>query len=166
MLIARLDENLWGTSRIVFEVPLPNSDPVYMSMYLSEFMFENFGIVIVDAQRFLRLWQADPRGRQRNLAYGNPVTWPTDTKYRSVADVFAEGRENPVPLACVGFSSEETEYVTFTDGITRTIWLLTHGCAAIPVRCRASRARELFMAAAADGTSFHTLREWAELTTA
>lgn len=164
MIIANLDENLWGDLQIVFTVPLPEMEPVFMSTKIAEYGLENFGIVIVDAQKFMRLWRADPRGRQRHLANGNPATWAIDTKYHFANDMFSEGRENPVPLANVGFSSEETAYITINDGITRTIWLLTHGCAAFPVWCRASYARKLFVSAAADGTSFHSLREWAELT--
>lgn len=164
MIIASLGENLWGDLQIVFTVPLPKIEPVFMSTKISEYGFENSGIVIVDAQKFLRLWRAHPRGIQRDLANGNPETWPRDDKFSFAVDGFFEGRNNPVPLAEVRYENEDAEFVTFINGITRTIWLLTHGCAAFPVRCSASDSRELFMSAAADGTSFHSLREWAELT--
>ncbi|MRD74146.1 hypothetical protein GH865_12945 [Rhodocyclus tenuis] len=153
-----------------------------MSMNITEYERENFGIVIVDAQKFLRLWRADPHGRHRAEANGTPESWPNDRKYSDAVKGFSHGRENPVPLADVSYGKairtsvtykflrfgrserqEEVEYVAFTNGITRTIWLLTNGCMAFPVMCGISCARELFGAAAAEGTSFYSLSELAEV---
>ena len=154
-----------------------------MSMNISEYGMDNFGIVIVDAQKFLSLWRADPYSPHQVEANGTPETWPNDYKYSHAVEGFSHGRENPVPLADVSYGAairtsvsykflrfgrserqEQVEYVAFTNGITRTIWLLTHGCAAFPVKCGMSSARELFLAAAAEGTSFHSLAELAEVT--
>ena len=154
-----------------------------MSMNISEYGMDNFGIVIVDAQKFLSLWRADPYSPHQVEANGTPETWPNDYKYSHAVEGFSHGRENPVPLADVSYGAairtsvsykflrfgrterqEQIEYVAFTNGITRTIWLLTHGCAAFPVKCGMSSARELFLAAAAEGTSFHSLAELAEVT--
>jgi hypothetical protein len=54
------------------------------------------------------------------------------------------------------------KYATFTNGITRTIWLLTQGCAAFPVKCEMACAQGLFLAAGAKGTSLYTARELAD----
>ncbi|MCK9386647.1 MAG: hypothetical protein M0Q15_18710 [Nevskia sp.] len=153
-----------------------------MSTSITDYRKKNFGIVIVDAQKFLRLWRADPYGLHRAEANGTPETWPNDYKYDRAVDGFSHGRENPVPLADVSYGKairtsvtykflrfcrnerqDEVEYVAFTNGITRTIWLLTQGCVAFPVKCGMSCARELFGAAAAEGTSFHLLGELAEV---
>lgn len=154
-----------------------------MSMNVSEYGRDNFGIVIVDAQKFLGLWRADPRRQHEAKTNGMPDTWPNDYKYSQAVEGFSHGRDNPVPLADVSFIAsirtsvsykflqfgrserqEKVEYVAFTNGITRTIWLLTHGCAAFPVKCGMSCARELFLAAGAKGTSFHSLAELADMT--
>jgi hypothetical protein len=182
VVTACLEEREWREPRIVFTVPLPEREPVFMSMNITEYGKENFGIVIVDAQKFLRLWRADLRGHHRTVANGTPETWPNDYKYSHAVNGFSHGRENPVPLADVSYGKtirtsvtykflrfgrserqEEVEYVAFTNGITRTIWLLTHGCEAFPVKCGMSCARGLFGAAAAEGTSFHSLSELAEV---
>lgn len=182
MVTAYLEEREWREPRIVFAVPLPGKEPVFMSMSVTEYGRVNFGVVIVDARRFLRLWRSDPRSSHRTEANGTPETWPNDYKYSHAVDGFSHGRENPVPLADVSYATairtsvthkflwfgrserrEKIQYVAFTNGITRTIWLLTHGCAAFPVKCDMSSARELFRAAGAEGTSFHAGGELAEV---
>lgn len=181
LVTAFLEKREWREPRIIFTVPMPEREPVFMSMNISKYGRENFGIVIVDAQKFLRLWRADPYGFHRAEANGTPETWPNDYKYSRAVDGFSHGRGNPVPLADVSCETatrtlvkyrflrfgrserqEQIQYVAFTNGITRTIWLLTHGCVAFPVKCGMSSARELFLAAAAEGTSFHSLAELAE----
>jgi hypothetical protein len=83
-----------------------------------------------------------------------------------------------VPLAQVGYSEgeytsvsykflrfgrhEQTRhfrYVSCINGITRTIWLLSHGCEAFPVECRMPEARNLHRAAAVAGTRVFTVRD-------
>lgn len=182
LVTACFEERECKEPRIVFTVPLPGIKPVFMSMNVTEYGRDNFGIVIVDSQKFLRLWRSDPRSARRWEADGTPETWPNDDKYSQAIDGFSHGRENPVPLADVSYETairtlvthkflwlgknehqEQTQYVAFTNGITRTIWLLTHGCAAFPVKCGMSSAPELFRAAGAKGTSFQTVGELAEV---
>lgn len=169
----------WRFPRIVFTVPLPEREPVFMSMDISEYGNENFGVVIVDAQKFLRLWRSDPYGHHRTEANGTPETWPNDYKYSDADAGFSRGIESPVPLADISYGEatrkllvykflrlvkserqERIQYISLTNGVTRTIWLLAHGCLAFPVKCEISCARELFFAAAAEGTSFHLLAEF------
>lgn len=155
-----------------------------MSMDITEYGKNNFGIVIVDAEKFLRLWRSEPNSIHRAEANGSPETWPDDYKYSWAVDGFSHGRENPVPLADIFFGAairtsvthkflrfgrnerqEQIQYVSFTNGITRTIWLLTQGCVAFPVKCGMPGARELFRVAADEGTLFHTVGELVEVTT-
>ena len=151
-----------------------------MSMAITEYGRDNFGIIIVDAEKFLHLWRSEPNSIHRAEANGSPETWPHDYKYHWAVDGFSHGRVNPVPLADISYGTatrtsvthkflgfgrserqEKIQYISFTNGITRTIWLLTQGCAAFPVKCEMSGARELFRVAAAEGTSFHTIGELA-----
>lgn len=159
--------------RLVFTVPLPDRDPVFMSMDISEDGQDQHAAVIVDAQKFLALWRADPYGSHKHQANGTPETWPSDYKYMEADDGFAPGRENPVPLAEVNLNhhldtivsykfwrfgktvrKQRLDCVTFTNGVTRTIWLLSHHCSAFPVECDLRSAPELFKLAGAAGTSF------------
>lgn len=153
-----------------------------MSINVTEYGRDHFGIVIVDAEKFLHLWRSEPNSIHQAEANGSPETWPNDYKYSRAVDGFSHGRENPVPLADISYGTathtsvthkflsfgrnerqEQIQYVSFTNGITRTIWLLTQGCVAFPVKCGMPGARELFRVAAAEGTSFHTVGELAEV---
>ncbi len=152
-----------------------------MSIEVSDYGRENYGIVVVDAEKFLRLWRAEPNSIHRAEANGTPETWPSDYKYKYAVDGFSHGRENPVPLADVCFGTavrttvsyrylcfgrrerhEQFSYVAFNNGITRTIWLLTQGCTSFPVKCEVSSARGLFLIAGAEGTEFRSLGELAQ----
>lgn len=168
----------WSEPRIIFTVPLPNRDPVYMSMTITEYGRENSAVVIVDAQKFLHLWQSDPYGAHAELANGTPLTWPNDYKYDRAVAGFSHGRTNPVPLPDISFGraprpidasiqksrtdgSEQVEYIAFTNGITRTIWLLTQGCKAFPVKCSIDCVSGLVRAAGVEGANVQTLSELA-----
>ncbi|MFA5266202.1 MAG: hypothetical protein WC378_20455, partial [Opitutaceae bacterium] len=89
MVTACLEEREWKESRIVFTVPLPEMKPVFMSMNVTEYGRDNFGIVIVDAQKFLRLWRLDPHSIHRAEANGTPETWPYDYKYNLAVEGFS-----------------------------------------------------------------------------
>jgi hypothetical protein len=124
-----------------------------------------YAVVDVDAQRFLALWRAHPESYTYDVACGTPATWPHDAKWSNAVEAFQPGRSNPVPLAYV-WLSQAFERVRapwwpphwgrgtvvrhlgrmgagFTDGVTRTIWLLTHGATSFPVLVRTESADEL-----------------------
>ena len=174
-------KDYWGSQFVVFTVPLPNRPPVFMSMKTTEYNKDKSGIVIVDAEKFLELWRNEPYSIHSTEANGNPQTWPNDRKYGSAAKGFSFGDDNPVPLAYVSHGiatrtivsykllwfgksthHEQYHYVGFTNGITRTIWLLTQGCTAFPIECEILGARELYRVAAAPNTHFYTVGELAE----
>jgi hypothetical protein len=124
-----------------------------------------FAVVDVDAQRFLALWRAHPESYTYDVACGTPATWPNDPKWGNAVDAFSLGRSDPVPLAKVWLSAAFERVrapwwppywgrgtvvrdlgrmgAGFIDGVTRTIWLLTHGATSFPVLIRAEIADEL-----------------------
>lgn len=122
-------------------------------------------VVEVDAERFLALWR-QPLSSHRDIALGDANIWPSDYKYHWAEEGFAGGAENPVPLAevsCGRATSDLTEshphffffrkqvviarkglpWLGFTNGITRTIWLLANGATVFPVECALDEAAEL-----------------------
>lgn len=126
---------------------------------------ERKAVVEIDSIRFLALWR-QPHSSHRDIALGNPETWPSDYKYHWADDGFAEGPGNPVPLAEVNCGLAEYDltevrrrfflfkevivvalrgqpWFSFTNGITRTIWLLANGATEFPVECSLSDAAEL-----------------------
>jgi len=171
-------EKRWGVKMALFSVPLADREPVFMRVDETPYENENRGVVIVDARKFLTLWRAHRPGLQREIARGNPDTWRQDYRYPAAAEGFSHGFKNPVPLAQVGYTewdhtavsykflwlgrqeqAEHFRYVTFTNGIARTIWLFSHGCSAFPVECPMSSAHKLHRAAAAAGTRLFTVRD-------
>lgn len=123
------------------------------------------------------MWRSEPYGGHRAVPHGNPQTWVKDSKYKDAAEGFSFGCDNPVPLATVSFNiatrfitsykfllfgkevrEERFSYVAFTNGVTRTIWLLAHGCKFFPVECEMPGAIDLHRLAAANGTTILTVR--------
>ena len=171
-------EARYGAKTAIFSVPLADREPVFMCVRETPYENEHRGVVIVDARKFLKLWRADLYKHHQEIAQGNPQTWRQDRKFTSAAEGFSEGFANPVPLPEVEYAEgkqtsvsykflrfgrqEQTKhvrYVSFINGITRTIWLLSHGCQAFPVECRMSAAPKLHRAASVAGTRVFTVRD-------
>ncbi|MBI5936608.1 MAG: hypothetical protein HY850_02040 [Betaproteobacteria bacterium] len=153
-----------------------------MSMKVTDYNKDKSGIVIVDSEKFLELWRNEPYSIHSAEANGNPQLWPQDRKYELAAKGFSHGQGNPVPLAYVSHGVatraivsykflwfgknvhyEEFHHIGFTNGITRTIWLLSQGCTAFPIECEMPGARQLHQTAAVPGTAFFTIGELAEV---
>jgi hypothetical protein len=168
------------SSKAVFEVQTADVGPVYMSVERTAFCNEERCVVIVDSYKFLELWRRGPYQLHAEVRGGNPDTWVQDYKYPRAEKGFSYGLTNPVPLAkivcqthiqrdaiwkrrylffrvSVGVQESQFDYVAFTDGITRTIWLLVHGAKYFPVECRVSGAEALARAAGYDGPEYQTV---------
>jgi hypothetical protein len=171
-------EERYGERLAIFSVPLADKEQVFMCAQMSPYDNENRGVVIVDAKKFLGLWRSTPAGSHRQIALGSPETWQSDRKYAYATHGFSRGIKNPVPLACVSYSegkktivsykflwfgrkelTSHSAHVSFINGITRTIWLLSNGCQAFPVECRMPSALQLHAKASVEGTRVFTLRD-------
>lgn len=146
--------NVHGHSRaVVFEVDT-SAGPVYMSLSETTCM-DRRSVAIVDAGKFLALWRASPYRLHKEIATGNIDTWRRDSKYHYAEAGFSGGITNPVPLAQVSYEFEEERgmfwrrilklaphqgSISFTDGITRTIWLFCNGARSFPVEVASNRA--------------------------
>lgn len=164
----------------VFQIPTLRGD-VFMYEECSNCMNRERAVVEVDAEKFLRLWR-QPFSSHMEIAEGDPTTWPNDRKFHWPDMHFAEGIKNPVPLASVscGIVTTETPVwrrkfvffkelervdvadspaLSFTDGITRTIWLLTFGAKHFPVKCSAQDAPLLQELAGVPGGRYQIIDE-------
>lgn len=151
--------NEWGRPRVIFIVPMPHRKPAFMSLDITEHTIKHHGIVIVDSKKFLRLWLSERHSAHQDVLNTPLEKWHNDKKFKIAAEGFSYGRNNPVPLADIGFEREGSiNYVKIDDGVTRTMWLLVQGCTSFPVRC-ISGAEGLFDAAGAEGTSLYTIGE-------
>ncbi len=136
---------------IIFIVQLINNCPVYMSADRS-LQNSKRTIVMVESNKLLELWRNDPLTRHAEIAYGNPESWCKDYKYHNAEQGFLAGKDNPVPLAEISYQELSEAYhkkrvtsrlfqqnpkkiscISFTNGITRTIWLLSNGASHFPV---------------------------------
>src|ERR687894_805513 len=171
-------EARYGAKTAIFSVPLAGREPVFMCVVETPYENEHRGVVMVNARKFLKLWRADPYQHHQEIATGNPQIWRQDRKFTAAAEGFSEGFANPVPLPeveytevkqtsvsyqCLRFGRHEqtryVRYVSFINGITRTIWLLSHGCKASPVECPMSSALKLHRAASVAGTRGFSVRD-------
>jgi len=168
-----------GRKRAVFRVATDRGD-----QYLcTDTESEDFSVVEVNAGHFLELWRNDAYEPHRAVAQGNPETWIRDDKFHDAEAGFAHGEVSPVPLALVNCAIrneaknvwkrryvffreyagqqvvKRVPYITFTNGVTRTIWLLTYGAKCFPVMCKTENADLLqLMAGLPDGKS-QTVKE-------
>lgn len=111
-------------------------------------------VIVIDSKKFLKLWKNDPRHSERHLALGNETIWRNDYKFHLAEKGFSFGCCNPVPLAYLHCylsdvyenfvkkistlignkaTANKIPYCSFTNGITRTIWLLANGAESFPV---------------------------------
>lgn len=165
MLTWQGNRSIYFTECAVFRIPTGKRGDVYMRAERPNYNADKHAVVEVDAERFLALWR-QPHSSHEDVAHGTPETWPSDRKYKDAEGGFAHGAENPVPLAEVSCGYDTSEIVEvrrrfflfkqevviaasglpwlgFTNGVTRTIWLLTQGATVFPVDCSVDDAGEL-----------------------
>lgn len=111
-----------------------------MRISASNYRNNERAVVVVDAQKFLAAWQRNPRHREP-LAFSDEQGWRDDYKFEQAEKGFSFGIENPVPMALIGISDEAAgTALGFTNGYTRTIWLLANGATAFPIECSIKEA--------------------------
>lgn len=144
-----------------FQIMLDSGRTVHMQAQLPH-EEDYYVVVMVDANRFVELWR-QPLSSHQDIALETLETWPKDYKYKHAVDGFSHGAENPVPLAqvsCWRANCNIVEYeprfyffkrkvivgrtgdpcLSFVNGITRTIYLLTNGVRSFPVLCERGAA--------------------------
>ncbi len=154
---------IFGRSTFVFRVSTRERGNVFMRVDRTGSESSPRAVVEIDAAKFLALWRAHPSSPHREVSSGNPSTWVQDYKFHDAEDGFRDGESNPVPLAdvgchidraqravyerrlkffkrLVGYETVETPCAGFTDGVTRTIWLMAYGATHFPVSCEAADA--------------------------
>lgn len=139
-------------------------------------------VVEVDANKFLSLWQKEPYSHTPELLHGDPEKWKKDYKFHHAESGYLAGENNPVPLAevgcnthtnifpvyrkklvffkqLIGYRKEQFNYISFSNGITRSIWLMAYGAEAFPVACRKEEAPLLQRSAGLHGGKPQTIAE-------
>lgn len=95
-------------------------------------------VVWVDGDRFYEAWRRSSRdaGSRTQFIVGERSELHRDYKFHWAAACFEQSRASPVPLAqvCANPPGSGFESICFTDGITRTIWLLANEAIAFPMQ--------------------------------
>lgn len=113
----------------------------------------NRAVVEVDAARFLAAWR-HPRSSHPEVAHRTVAEWRQDYKYVSINDAFQCSKACPLALPELGLRSRTEPCIGFTDGVTRTLWLLANGAHVFPVTCSLSAAATPHAVAGAPGSRF------------
>jgi len=100
-LVPELAWDVYGSPYARWALSLGSGQIVYMSTTVGR--YDSSAVVYVDAERFVRLWRRDIQ--QGELARGGATAWRRDSKFRYAEEGFAEGENNPVPLADVSCGS-------------------------------------------------------------
>ncbi|MEN3262482.1 hypothetical protein AAH678_27955 [Sodalis endosymbiont of Spalangia cameroni] len=129
-----------------FKIPLIDGGFAYMDQAISN--TSSGEIVIADSQRFLSAWHNNSNSIVPELSRGDKTAWRLDSKFQDAENGFSLGACNPVPLAelhCFFILERGLPIpsVSFTNGITRTIWLLYNDVDRFPVYAYDHRSSEL-----------------------
>jgi len=133
------------SSRAIWEVPIPGQVSRFMSTK-SGAIDDEFFVVRVDTEAFYYTWLksspaiSDQHGADCVLR----SDMPRDYKYNDAIDGFANGKENPVPLAHVdAHMDKEHARIGFINGITRSFWLIVNRAPSFPVMVHGRESAEL-----------------------
>lgn len=89
-------------------------------------------IIYIDAQKFYLNWlKSSIKGSDSRFSCPLLKDMPHDRKYHDAVKGFSHGKTNPVPLALP--DTKEHGLISFTDGITRTLYLLYNQAPSFPV---------------------------------
>jgi hypothetical protein len=146
--LVKLDDD-----KALWRVPVPGEADRFMSAKSGGIDREKY-VVQVDTELFYRAWLASSSawGKRDSTDCVLRAEMPADYKYHHAVSGFAQGRDNPVPLAEVDAWREDGKVrVGFTNGITRTFWLIANRAPAFPVEVRGRDAAQLLHHAAGFG---------------
>lgn len=138
--------------RAVWQLPVPGKPDAYMATDAGRADHDLF-VVPVSGAAFHRLWLGGGlNSQERPDGCRLRAELAADSKFRHAVAGFAEGKGNPVPLPRVSLAREnDTPSVRFSDGVTRTFWLLANNVEAFPVVIAGEKAAaELAKLAGAD----------------
>ena len=123
-------------TKAVWAVKVPGLADRFMSASGTMVDEERY-VVRVDTEAFYRAWlrSSTPTGSVLPSDCELRANMPMDRKYRYAVDGFNEGRSNPVPLATVSaWLKGDQVQIEFTNGITRSFWLIANRAESFPVK--------------------------------
>jgi hypothetical protein len=126
-------KRIYDNNSFVFRIYIKNNNCVYMRVDESPFYNNERYVIIVSAIDFYKKWmKMENKKIDRDIC----IAVTDDEKYKDAGNGFSRGIDDPVPLAIVGYD----KCIGFTNGITRTKWLLNNGAMCFPVECSKTSA--------------------------
>lgn len=144
--------------RAIWSIPLKDGGEAFVSAKKNLGINDEMYVVEVDADRFYYHWL---KSTLESGGHCVPLqNMPEDYKYHLAEEGFAQGLKNPVPLAEVtAYELYGQDYVSFSNGITRSFWLLAHGAKSFPVEVHGQESAQRLHRLAGVGEGPRTLEE-------
>jgi len=162
---------------MIFRLETRDRGYVYMRVSRSNYCNDERAVVEVDSDKFLALWRRSPQNKN-----SGEIGWRAERKYPMAESGFSAGLDSPVPLAhphirihvdkipiyapwlflfrrVARFEEKTFEFIDFTDGVTRTLWLLQNGVKVFPVECPLSEADQMQRAVGLPGGRYWIVEE-------
>lgn len=132
----------------VWEIQLANEKTCLMRCDFGAIDDELY-VVHVDAQKFYYYWLVSSLYQEHEHRSSDCVLikdMPKDYKFKYAEEGFAANKNSPVPLAFLSARYVDGHpFIGFTNGVTRTLWLLVNGAKSFPVEVyKAAGAKQLY----------------------
>lgn len=124
-----------SSTRLVWRISFTDKEDQYMKYDKPNYVY----LVYVDTELLylLLLNNALISNGKTNYSCKLRKDLPDDYKYMYAVEGFSHGIKNPVPLATINMGIIDNKpFISFTDGITRTIWLIANHALAFPIYTR------------------------------
>ncbi|UYZ83073.1 hypothetical protein MTZ49_10710 [Entomomonas sp. E2T0] len=124
------------STRLVWRISLTGKEDQYMKYDKPNYVHDNDFLVYVDTELLYLLLLNDALISNDKTNYSCKLRrdLPDDDKYPYAEEGFSKGITWPVSLATINMDVVENKpSISFTDGITRTIWLIANYASSFPV---------------------------------
>ncbi len=114
-------------------IELVNAQGKIVYMQFPQRVVSDSLLAFVEVDILRRLWSRNQWDKRSHYANACEDVLRQDYKFHYAEEGFSHGKCNPVPVARIGILYfEDLPYVGFSNGITRTIWLIANDFKIIP----------------------------------
>lgn len=125
-----------SNSRLVWKISFKDKEDQFMKFDRPNYISDDSYLVYADTELLYLLLLNHALISNNNSYYSCKLRkdLPKDSKYKYAEDCFLKSINSPIPLADIYMEIVENKpFVSFSDGITRTIWLIANYALSLPV---------------------------------
>lgn len=154
----------FDATRVLWRIVVPGQPDRYMQILRAE--TQRFHLVMVDGERLYRAWLPTARAVDDGDRFTNCLLrreMAFDYKFEKAASKFDRSHLFPIPPA-IGEACRRRDgatFVNFSDGVTRTFWLLANHAVSFPVLTETAADAEELDRTAGVGVGFIAVRDLA-----